>query len=262
MRRFARVAMAGTDAAAVLGFLRALGWAGLAAGDYMEQAGARSGAEVEAVRGQADEIRALAIHAEGILGVLAPFPEDGPGAQRLVRRAASRIRRLSLIEGHLPELKLPDFDCYPREVAVGWELGQPRQAWPAVRPGRPEDAVGIQVLYEKISWMGGQSASAWRERLARERAWVVEEGGTVIAAARWTKQFAAMVEVGGVATLPELRRQGAASAVTLAAGRAALDAGYLPVLRFGDLSLVGLYQPLGFLPVGRELSFHRRAAGS
>ncbi len=247
-------------AARVRRFLVAQGWAGLLAGDYLEQHPERYRTEVKAVLGVTGEVRALAVHPPGVLGLLLPFPElAGPGGRLVAEAAAGQVGGIVLIEGQLPSLTLPGFIRHVQEVAVGIELPPPRAALPAARLADPADAGSLRRLYDEVSWMREQSEETWRERLSQGRTWLVEQGGEAVAACRWSRAFGGLVEVGAVATRSEFRRRGLASQVVLAAGRAAEAQGLRPVLRYRNLELVALYRPLGFEPVGRELRFERES---
>ncbi|MGC8474447.1 MAG: GNAT family N-acetyltransferase, partial [Candidatus Dormibacteria bacterium] len=122
---------------------------------------------------------------------------------------------------------------------------------------RLADASALHRIYLNISWMRLDSPADWRARLRHEPTWVALEDGRVVGAARWTKRYGQVVEVGGVATDPGRRRRGAATSAVLAATAPALSAGLTPVLCFQDPALAPLYLSLGYERVGRELAFRR-----
>ncbi|MGC9668773.1 GNAT family N-acetyltransferase [Planosporangium sp. 12N6] len=80
-----------------------------------------------------------------------------------------------------------------------------------------------------------------------------EVNGAPVAMAGVTRPVAGMVRVGPVYTPPRLRGRGYAGAVTAAVSRAARTGGAAEVLLFADLANPtsnGLYQRLGYRPVG------------
>jgi GNAT superfamily N-acetyltransferase len=241
-------------------FLLAQGWAGLSAGDHLKRLqvqGLRPEEVLWWLPGQGGEVQAVALMAQGRLGLLVPTREGRPAAQKMIRRHLAGLHRVMVIEGQLDCSFLGEFAVHEREVAVAPQLGRNAVGLPSARPARPEDADELHRIYDQVSWMRQDSPELWAELLEQEPAWVAELGGRVIAAARWSKSFGPAVEIGGVATHPDFRRRGGASAATLAATGAALERGLLTVLRYGDPELGSLYHPLGFQSVGRELVFYR-----
>jgi len=241
-------------------FLLAQGWAGLPAGDHLGKLadqGVRPEQVLWWVPGPAAEARAVALLHEGLLGLLLSSSDERPAARALLEGHRSQFQRISVLEGQVDFSGLDEFVLHRRELAVAPELRVPKVSLPETRPAQSKDIDQIHHVYEHVSWMRQDSAEAWRERLQRQRCWVAELAGQVVAVARWTMSFGPWVEIGGVATDPEYRRCGAATAVTLAAATAALAEGRLACLRYGDPALASLYHPLGFEHVGRELVFYR-----
>jgi GNAT superfamily N-acetyltransferase len=241
-------------------FLLAQGWAGLSPGDHLQRLQAQGLSPEDLLwwlPGLGGEVRAVAVMAQGRLGLIVPTRDGRPAAQELLERHLAGAHRVMVIEGQLDCTSLSEFAVHAREVTVAPQLGRDATGLPSTRPARLEDAPELHRIYEQVSWMRQDSPELWVERLEQEPAWVAEIDGRVIAAARWTKSFGQAVEVGGVATHPDFRRRGGGSAATLAATAAALERGLLTVLRYGDPELAALYHPLGFQPVGRELVFYR-----
>ena len=240
-------------------FLLAQGWAGLHFGDTLLrlEAGEPAGLELLAVRGAASEVRAAAIVHGRRLHLFAPNREETPAADQLLDERLEALDRVNCLEAHLPRDLGPGFDGELREMTVAATLRVPARPLPEVRAGTPGDAAELWRIYDPVPWMRLDSPADWETRVARERTWVAQLDGRLVAAARWTKSFGQVVEVGGVATEPARRRLGAATAVVLAATAAALQAGLTPVLCFGDPGLRPLYYSLGFEVVGRELAFRR-----
>src|SRR5487761_639781 len=206
-------------------FLLAQGWAGLQFGDHLRRLAAQ-GVMPERVlwwvSGRAAEARALALLHQGLLGLLVPMGDERPAARALLERHLAQLQRIVTMEGQLDRPGFDGFDLHKRDLAVACEVRTPEVVLPATRPARPEDVDQIHRIYDEVSWMRQESAEVWRLRLMKERCWVAELEGEVVAAARWTMQFGGWVEIGGVAPPPRSRRRGAASAVTLAATTAAL----------------------------------------
>lgn len=240
-------------------FLLAQGWSGLHLGEALTRWEVSSGGRppLWGLVGPAGEIRCLAFTPPGRFQLLAPLAADREAGLALLLRLLPQLERVSALEDHLLERELPGFDRSVREVTVAGSLLSPARPLPATRRAGARDAAAVHRIYQHVSWMRLDSAAAWRARLAVEPAWVVEDGGQVVGVARWTKRFGRVVEVGGVATDPERRRRGAATAAVLAATAPALAAGLTPALCFGDPDLAPLYLNLGFERVGRELVFHR-----
>ncbi len=243
----------------VTSFLLAQGWAGLHLGDSLRRLEDRGEhPDLLTVRGGSNEVRAVAFSQPGRLSLLAPLVQDRVATARLITDQLQSLERLSCLESQLP-LELNDqFDVYIRDVTVAAALRVPPRSLCPVRPALVSDAQELFLIYDSVSWMRLDSPQLWAERLASERTFIAEVDGRVAAAARWTKSYGGVVEIGGVATDPLLRRRGAATAVVLAATAAALSERMTPVLCFGDPGLGGLYHPLGFERVGRELAFRRR----
>lgn len=241
--------------------LLAQGWGGLHLGESLLRAeGTADRPQLLGVRGPDADLRALALLHRRRLHVLAPLAEDRPATERLVRRLGSALERVSGLEGHLPFRRLAGFARSVREVTVAPVLVLPSLDLPETRVATAEDAPELHRIYESVSWMRQDGPEAWARIVASQPTWVSLEGGLVVAAARWTKRYGRVVEVGGVATSPARRRRGAATAAVLAATAPALAEGLTPVLCFGDPDLSPMYLRLGFQRVGRELVFHRRQA--
>ncbi|MGA8427422.1 MAG: GNAT family N-acetyltransferase [Candidatus Dormiibacterota bacterium] len=243
-------------------FLLAQGWAGLAAGEHLARL-ARRGVAAEEVlwwlTGPAGEPRALALLHQQLLGLLLTSEDaSGPGRE-LLDRELPQLRQIVIPEGQVDTSGLDDFSCYRRELTVAPQIRLPEGPLLATRAGRIEDAEQIHRVYQHVSWMSREGPDEWRRRIAEQPSWVAELDGEVVAVARWTMSFGSWIEVGGVATHPEFRRRGAATAVTVAAASAALAGGRQVALRYGDPNLARLYHPLGFEHVGRELVFQRRS---
>jgi GNAT superfamily N-acetyltransferase len=241
-------------------FLLAQGWAGLHFGDTLrrlEDEGGPAEFELLAVRGEASEVRAAALVHGSRLHLFAPNLDEIRAAGRLLDERLEAIDRINCLEAHLPRDLSPLFEANLREMTVAATLRVPARQLPEVRLGTPADAAELWRIYDPVPWMRLDSPAAWEVRVARERTWVAELDGELVAAARWTKAFGQVVEVGGVATDPARRRLGAGTAVVLAATAAALGEGLTPVLCFGDPELRPLYYRLGFELVGRELAFRR-----
>ena len=242
-------------------FLLAQGWAGLHLGDTLRRLpGSERPAEAQLLGlfGPVGEVRGAAMLQRGRLQLVVPLAEDGPASVELLRSQLGLLERVSGLEGQLPAELSERFSHHPRELTVAAVLRVPERALPAVRRARPGDAGALHRIYDHVSWMRLDSPAQWSQRLAEEPSWVAEGEGRLLAVARWTKAFGGCVEIGGVATDPESRRRGAATAVVLAATAAALSAGLVPVLCFGDPGLAALYLPLGFEVVGREMVFNLR----
>jgi len=242
-------------------FLLAQGWAGLHLGDALRRLGpdqVPAESRLLGLFGPVGEVRAAALLRRGRLQLLAPLLEDKPAVAALLDEHLDSLERVSGQPGQLPAEFTERFPHHAREVTVAAVLRVPSRSLPRVRRARPADAPALHRIYEHVSWMRLDSPEQWEQRLAEESSWVAESGGQMLAVARWSKSFGRAVEVGGVATDPARRRQGAATAVVLAATAAALRAGLTPVLCFGDPALAALYLPLGFEYVGRELVFNLR----
>ncbi|MHB8312292.1 MAG: GNAT family N-acetyltransferase [Candidatus Dormibacteria bacterium] len=237
-------------------FLLAQGWAGLHLGDALRrQALAEHPAESRllSLLGAHGEVRGVALLQSGRLQLLAPLAEDRPAVAALLAEHMGTLQRVSGQQTQLPGELIERCSHHVREVTVAPVLRVPDRTLPRVRRARPGDAAALHQIYDHVSWMRLDSPDQWSQRLAQESSWVAEGAGRLLAVARWTKSFGAVIEVGGVATDPESRRRGAATAVVLAATAAALSAGLVPVLCFGDPALAALYLPLGFEFVGREI---------
>lgn len=241
-------------------FLLAQGWAGLHCGDTLRRLEAgRADFELLASLGSASEVRAIALVTGSRLNLFVPNSSEVPAAASLVQARLAVLDRISCLEAHLPHPLDHGFEVHRREMTVAASLRVPGRALPAVRPAGPADADQLWRVYDPVPWMRLESPADWAVRVAEERTWVAEIDGEVVAAARWTKVFGTVVEVGGVATDPSRRRLGAGTAVVLAATAAALTDGMTPVLCFGDPELAPLYYGLGFELVGTELAFRRRS---
>lgn len=240
----------------------AQGWAGLSAGEHLTRL-ARRGVKPEEVLwwlpGRAAEARAVALLYEGLLGFLLTSSDESPAARELLDQQLPQLGRIVIPEGQVDCSGLADFAVYRREVTVAPEIRVPAASLLPTRAAGSPDAEQIHRVYQHVSWMNRDSPDDWRPRIAEQRCWVAEVDGEVIAVARWTMSYGSWVEVGGVATHPDFRRRGAATAVTVAATSAALAAGRQVSLRYSDPVLATLYHPLGFEHVGRELVFQRRS---
>lgn len=240
-------------------FLLAQGWAGLHLGESLvrweESASGRT--PLWGAFGPSGELTAVAFTPLGRFHLLAPLQTDREAGHDLLRRLLPELERVSALEDHLVDRELAGFDRSIREITVAASLLVPARPLPQARRARLRDAAVLHRIYQNVSWMRLDSAADWRDRLRREPTWVVEEDGRVVAAARWTKRYGQVVEVGGVATDPERRRRGAATSAVLAATAPALSAGLTPVLCFQDPALAPLYLNLGYERVGRELAFRR-----
>ena|GEM_PF-3429095 len=243
-------------------FLLAQGWAGLAAGEHLSRL-ARRGVGAEQVLwwlpGLAGEARAVAVLDQELLGFLLTSDDESAAARSLLDSQLPRLRQIVIPDGQVDCSGLEGFSHYRRELTVAPEIRAPADALLPTRAGGIEDAEQIHRVYQHVSWMSREGPDEWRRRIASQPSWVAEVDGEVVAVARWTMSFGSWVEVGGVATHPEFRRRGAATAVTVAAASAALAAGRQVALRYGDPALAPLYHPLGFEHVGRELVFQRRS---
>ncbi|MGA7087889.1 MAG: GNAT family N-acetyltransferase [Candidatus Dormiibacterota bacterium] len=243
-------------------FLLAQGWAGVAAGEHLARL-ARRGIGPEQVLwwlpGLAGEARAVALLHQGLLGVLLTSNDESAAARALLERQLPLLRQIVIPEGQLDTSGLEGFSYYRRELTVAPKIRVPELPLLATRAGGAGDAEQIHRVYQHVSWMSREGPEEWRRRIVEQPSWVAELDGEIVAVARWTMAFGSWLEVGGVATHPEFRRRGAATAVTVAAASAALAAGRQVVLRYGDPVLAPLYHPLGFEHVGRELVFQRRS---
>jgi GNAT superfamily N-acetyltransferase len=243
-------------------FLLAQGWAGLAAGEHLSRV-SRRGVGPEQVLwwlpGLAGEARAVAVLHQELLGFLLTSDDESAAARALLEQQLPRLRQIVIPEGQVDCSGLEDFGYYRRELTVAPEIRIPSDGLLATRAGGIEDAEQIHRVYQHVRWMSREGPDEWRRRIVEQPCWVAEVDGEVVAVARWTMTFGSWVEVGGVATHPEFRRRGAATAVTVAAGSAALAAGRQVALRYGDPALAPLYHRLGFEHVGRELVFQRRS---
>jgi GNAT superfamily N-acetyltransferase len=242
-------------------FLLAQGWAGVAAGEHLARL-ARRGVRPEQVLwwlpGLASEARAVALLHQELLGLLLTSSDESAAARELLDSQLPLLRQIVIPEGQLDTSGLEDFSYYRRELNVAPRIRVPEGPLLATRAGGLEDAEQIHRVYQHVSWMSREGPDEWRRRIAEQPSWVAELDGEIVAVARWTMSFGSWIEVGGVATHPEFRRRGAATAVTVAAASAALAAGRQLVLRYGDPALAPLYHPLGFEHVGTELVFQRR----
>jgi predicted N-acetyltransferase YhbS len=243
-------------------FLRAQGWAGLAAGEHLSRVD-RLGIGPEQVLwwlpGLAGEARAVALLHQELLGFLLTSDDESGAARSLLDQQLPRLRQIVIPEGQVDCSGLEEFGYYRRELTVAPVIRIPAGALLATRAAGVEDAEQIRRIYQHVSWMSLEGADERRRRIEEQPSWVAEVDGEVVAVARWTMSFGSWVAVGGVATHPEYRRRGAATAVTVAAASAALAAGHQVALRYGDPALAPLYHPLGFEHVGRELVFQRRS---
>ncbi len=241
-------------------FVAAQGWAGLAAGDHARHLAQQGLAEERFfwwLPGPSDEVLAVALLAQGVLGVLAPTGAAQPAARDLLLEQAPQLHRVVVQEGQVDCSLLTGFELHRRLVTVAPELSPAPPGLPPTRPARGTDAPALFELYDSVSWMRRESPEDWDQLLRTEPTWVAEIEGRVVAAARWSRSYGRAVEVGGVATHPGFRRRGAGTAVTRAAAAAALEQGRLTVLRYGDPELAPLYHGVGFQLVGRELVFYR-----
>ena len=257
-RRFQRVRTR-EERDAVGFFLLAQGWAGLHLGDTLLRLDTGSEEHrVLALRGAADEVRAVALIHGRRAELLVPLQEDLAVAADLLTQQGPALDRLSCLESQLPAHPGDDFEVYVKEMTVASTQRLAGREPVFVRPARIADAEDLRRIYDPVPWMRLDTADGWAERIRTQRTWVAEIAGRPAAAGRWTKSFGRAVEIGGVATDPELRRRGAATAVVAAATAEALAQGLTPVLCFGDPKLGNLYHGLGFELVGRELAFRRR----
>jgi N-acetylglutamate synthase-like GNAT family acetyltransferase len=242
-------------------FVMAQGWAGLHLGDILRRfpaSGSPDGSTLLGHFGPGGELRGAALQHGQRAHVLLPMFEDRALADDFAKERLCSLERLTGVEGLLsPDLLAEQFGSELRELTVAPVLRVPERRLPAVRKARKADSAALHRIYEQVSWMRLESAELWGQRLSVEPSWVAEVEGRLVAAARWSKSFGQLVEVGGVATDPANRHQGAATAVVVAATAAALSAGLIPVLCFGDPALGPLYYRLGFETVGRERVFHR-----
>ncbi|MHB1639374.1 MAG: GNAT family N-acetyltransferase [Candidatus Dormibacteria bacterium] len=241
-------------------FLLAQGWAALHFGDTLrrvEEEG-QTGFGLLALRDRAGAVRALALAHGTRLHLYVPAREEFPAAAGLLAERLGSLDRVTCLEAHLPGDPGPSFEASVREMTVAATLRVPARPLLPVRVATPADAGALWRTYDAVPWMRLASSAEWAARVERERTWVAELDGSVVAAARWTKSFGTVVEVGGVATTPERRRRGAATSVVVVAAAAALDEGLTPVLCFQDPELRPLYYPMGFEFVGREFVFRRR----
>ena len=240
-------------------FLLAQGWAGLHLGETLvrweESSSGRT--PLWGGFGPSGELTSVAFAPQGRFQLLAPLRADRAAGHDLLRRLLPELERVSALEDHLLERELTGFDRAIREITVAARLLVPARPLPETRRARLRDAAVLHRIYQNVSWMRLDSAADWRARLRSEPTWVVEEEGRVVGAARWTKRYGQVVEVGGVATDPGRRRRGAATSAVLAATAQALSAGLTPVLCFQDPDLAPLYLNLGYERVGRELAFRR-----
>lgn len=240
-------------------FLRAQGWAGLHLGSYLEQQAAAGVPPDELlwwVPGPGGALAVALVH-RGLLGVLVPQASERTAVQGLLKEREAEITKVRVLDGQVDLSWLQGFKCYPRQLSVAPSLLLAPAPALSTRAASAADAEAVHRIYFEVSWMREETAQAWEGRLGRERCWVAELDGQLVAAARWTMRFGGWIEVGGVATRPDRRRLGAAAAVTRAATAAALAEGLQVLLRFEDPGLAGLYYPLGFQPVGRELALYR-----
>jgi GNAT superfamily N-acetyltransferase len=244
-------------------FLMAQGWAGLHLGDTMRRLSDRGQAAEISLQGHfgaGGQLRGVALRHGQRAHILMPLVEDEALVGQFIQEHIGSLDRLTGVEWQLPaEIAGAEFDSELRQMTVASVLRIPERRLPPVRKARQTDAEALHLIYQQVSWMRLDSAALWAERLSRERTWVAEVQGKPVAAARWSKSFGQLVEVGGVATDADSRLQGAATAVVLAATAAAITAGFTPVLCFGNLALAPLYYRLGFESVGRERVFHRLA---
>jgi N-acetylglutamate synthase-like GNAT family acetyltransferase len=240
-------------------FLLAQGWSGLHLGDALVrwEASASERTPIWGAFGSSGELTSVAFTPRGRFQLVAPLRADRDAGWELLQRLLPGLERVSALEDHLLERELGGFDRSIREITVAASLLVPARPLPTARRARLRDAADLHRIYREVSWMRLDSAADWRARLRLEPTWVVKDAGRVVAAARWTKRYGHVVEVGGVATDPERRRRGAATSAVLAATAPALSAGLTPVLCFQDPGLAPLYLNLGYERVGRELAFHR-----
>ncbi len=240
-------------------FLLAQGWSGLHLGEALVRWEASSSGRTPlwGAFGPSGELTSVAFTPPGRFQLLAPLRADREAGRELLLRLLPELERASGLEDHLLEGQLAGFDRSVREITVAASLLVPARPLPQARRARLRDAAALHRLYQHVSWMRLESAADWRARLRVEPAWVVEAEGGVVGVARWTKRYGRVVEVGGVATDPDRRRRGAATAAVLAATAPALATGLTPVLCFQDPGLAPLYLNLGYERVGRELAFHR-----
>ncbi|MFF9124463.1 GNAT family N-acetyltransferase [Streptomyces sp. NPDC014889] len=143
-----------------------------------------------------------------------------------------------------------------------YRLGEPTVPSP-VPPGRARvageaDRKRLARWFEEFSVAVGEPRLQDPERWADERVrrgdvmfWQ-DPDGTPVAMAGTTPKVAGQIRVVGVYTPAHLRGRGYAGAVTVEAGRAALESGAEEVLLFADLANPtsnGLYQRIGYRPV-------------
>ncbi|HEY6538238.1 MAG TPA: GNAT family N-acetyltransferase [Candidatus Dormibacteraeota bacterium] len=249
-------------AARVERFLLDQGWAGVSAGQHLHRlasTGVRSEQVLWWLPGPRGEVEAVALLHQGLLGFVLGAPSAAGPALEMLSRHRRGLERLVVPEGAIDLPPLDGFMVRRTEVTVAGTVRCPLPELLPTRRGGLEDADQLHEIYQKVSWMRREGPEAWRERLADQPCWVAEIGGRVVAAARWTASFGSWVEVGGVATHPDFRRRGAATAVTYAAAMSAQAQGRRINLRYSEPRLADLYLPLGFEPVGRELVFYRGA---
>jgi predicted N-acetyltransferase YhbS len=256
-----RVVRGQEEREAVGRFVMAQGWAGLHLGDILRRfpdSGGTAESTLLGHFGAGGELRGVALQHGQRAYVLLPMLEDRALADDFVRERLGSLERLTGVEGQLPlDLLGEQFGNELREMTVAPVLRVPERRLPVARKARKSDSAALHRIYEQVSWMRLDSADLWAQRLSEEPSWVAEVEGRLVAAARWSKSFGQLVEVGGVATDPASRRLGAATAVVIAATAAALSSGLTPVLCFGDPALGPLYYRLGFESVGRERVLHR-----
>ncbi len=244
-------------------FVAAQGWPGFDSGALLESAPPSSPGsgdlEVVGCLGDGGVLGGVAVRSGPRGAVVAPLPEAWPPLAGWV--AAARPG-LALLSGPAPVLdalaaarpalfeRAGEFRLW---MTVLGTLQPSASTLPPVRRARLRDAPVLHQIYGGIPWMRLADVATMRARLRAQPAFVAEIGGRPVAVARWTRRFRHLVEVGAVACDPDHQRQGAATAVVIAACQAARRARRQVLLRYGDPETGPLYHRLGFQHVGQAV---------
>jgi len=209
-------------------------------------------------------LRAVLLRYFGSFIPYAPGDFDLEGLAGILRRQRDRmqafsgidrvVRRFEGVPGLFPEGIEKRTLCFV-ELKSGQRLDAMTREVPSrIERAVPEDAPGILELQREIEEFrvgeDGQQVSRRELEQGAARAYLVRDGGRVIAAVRTTAENSRSAMIVGVATHPDYRRRGLATQLLVRLGRELLAEGKRPCLFYDNPQAGGIYRRLGFTDVG------------